>query len=234
MIRCLRTTCSARSAAGRRSGSPPCARRARRAPRPRAASASRRPKRARRRASRRRARRASGASVVLRAGTRRSGTRGSRSSPGTRRRSARRHRVAIVSPGRRDRPVRPPPRPGLPWRPWDHFFHAVRVFCDHLAAVRWQFLALALALHLARLVPARGRLAHDPRAAYPGERLRLPQRASAPTSRASASTRSSPARAGDVVKLYLDQAPDPGLDATRRSRRRWSPRRCSTSSSRAR
>ena len=46
-------------APGRRSGSPPCARLARRGPRPRAASASRRPRRARRRASRRRVRRAS-------------------------------------------------------------------------------------------------------------------------------------------------------------------------------
>ena len=71
-------------AAGRRSGSPPCARPARRAPRPRAASASRRPRRARRRASRPRARRAS-AIPASAAGTRRSGRRGSRSSPGTRR-----------------------------------------------------------------------------------------------------------------------------------------------------
>ena len=32
------------------------------------------------------------------------------------------------------------------------FFHAVRVFGDHLAAVRWEFLALALVLHFFRLV----------------------------------------------------------------------------------
>jgi len=31
------------------------------------------------------------------------------------------------------------------------FFHAVRVFGDQLAAVRWQYLAIALGLHLVRL-----------------------------------------------------------------------------------
>ncbi len=51
-----------------------------------------------------------------------------------------------------------------------HFFHAVRVFGDHLAAVHWEFLALALALHLARLVLRAIAWRAILTAAYPDER----------------------------------------------------------------
>ena len=52
------------------------------------------------------------------------------------------------------------------------FFHAVHVFWDHLAAVRWQFLALALALNFGRLIFRAIAWRVILMAAYPGERIR--------------------------------------------------------------
>jgi uncharacterized membrane protein YbhN (UPF0104 family) len=82
------------------------------------------------------------------------------------------------------------------------FFHAVRVFGDHLAAVRWEFMALALLLHFARLVfralAWRAILA----AAYPDERPKF--RSAFGAYAAGVGVNSIiPARAGDAVKLYL-------------------------------
>ncbi len=83
------------------------------------------------------------------------------------------------------------------------FFHAVRVFGDQLAAVRWEFLALALgdpprSGSLLRASAWRTILT----ASYPAERIRF--RASFGAYVAGVGVNSiAPARAGDVVKLYL-------------------------------
>jgi uncharacterized membrane protein YbhN (UPF0104 family) len=82
------------------------------------------------------------------------------------------------------------------------FLHAVRVFGDHLAAVEWQFLALALALHLARLLFRAFAWRTILRAAYPGERVRF--RSVFGAYMAGVGVNSVvPARGGDLVKLYL-------------------------------
>ena len=87
------------------------------------------------------------------------------------------------------------------------FFHAVRVFGDHLAAVRWEFLAIALGLHFVRLILRavawraiawRAIVA----AAYPGERIRFRSAFGAYVAGVGVNS-VAPARAGDVVKLYL-------------------------------
>ena len=82
------------------------------------------------------------------------------------------------------------------------FFHAVRVFGDHLAAVRWEFLAVALLLHLARLafraVAWRAILV----AAYPDERPKFRSVFGAYVAGVGVNS-IVPARAGDAVKLYL-------------------------------
>jgi uncharacterized membrane protein YbhN (UPF0104 family) len=82
------------------------------------------------------------------------------------------------------------------------FLHAVRVFGDHLAAVRWQFLALALLLHLIRLALRAVAWRVILRASYPGGRLRFRSVFGAYIAGVGVNS-IAPARAGDVVKLYL-------------------------------
>ncbi len=82
------------------------------------------------------------------------------------------------------------------------FFHAVRVFGDQLASVRWQFLALALALFFVRLCLRGVAWRVILRAAYPGERLRFRDVFGAYLAGVGVNS-VAPARAGDVVKLYL-------------------------------
>jgi uncharacterized membrane protein YbhN (UPF0104 family) len=82
------------------------------------------------------------------------------------------------------------------------FFHAVRVFGDHLAAVRWQFLALALLLHLIRLLLRAVAWRVILSASYPGEKLRFRSVFGAYSAGVGINS-IAPARAGDVVKLYL-------------------------------
>ena len=83
------------------------------------------------------------------------------------------------------------------------FFHAVRVFGDHLAAVQWQFLALALGLHFAEARLPRDRLADDPARLLSG-RGRSASAASFGAYIAGVGVNSvAPARGGDLVKLYL-------------------------------
>src|SRR5579871_3460588 len=82
------------------------------------------------------------------------------------------------------------------------FLHAVRVFGDHLAAVRWQFLALALLLHLTRLALRAVAWRVILRASYPGTRLRYRSVFGAYAAGVGINS-IAPARAGDVVKLYL-------------------------------
>jgi len=82
------------------------------------------------------------------------------------------------------------------------FLHALRVFGDHLAAVRWELLALALGLHLVRLLLRAIAWRTILRAAYPN--TRLPFRSVFGAYVAGVGVNSvAPARSGDVVKLYL-------------------------------
>jgi len=83
-----------------------------------------------------------------------------------------------------------------------HFFHAVRVFGDHLAAVRWEFLALALLLHLFRLVFRAYAWRAILAAAYPDERPKFRSAFGAYVAGVGVNS-IVPARAGDAVKLYL-------------------------------
>ena len=83
-----------------------------------------------------------------------------------------------------------------------HFFHAVRVFGDHLAAVRWEFLALALAFHLAKLVLRSFAWRAILSAAYPLQRPKLRSAFGAYVAGVGVNS-VAPARAGDLIKLYL-------------------------------
>ena len=83
------------------------------------------------------------------------------------------------------------------------FFHAVRVFGDQLAAVRWQFLAIALGIHLRPARAAgRGPGGRSSRRRIPGERIRFRSVFGAYVAGVGVNS-IVPARAGDVVKLYL-------------------------------
>ena len=92
------------------------------------------------------------------------------------------------------------------------FFHAVRVFGEQLAAVRWQFLALALGIHFVRLVLRALGVAGDPLARPIRASGSSTGASSAPTSPGSGSTRSRPARGGRRRQALPDPAPHPGLD----------------------
>jgi uncharacterized membrane protein YbhN (UPF0104 family) len=82
------------------------------------------------------------------------------------------------------------------------FFHAVHVFGDELADVRWQLLAIALGLHLVRLMLRAVAWMVIVRAAYPAERIRYRTVFGAYVAGVGVNS-IVPARAGDVVKLYL-------------------------------
>jgi uncharacterized membrane protein YbhN (UPF0104 family) len=83
-----------------------------------------------------------------------------------------------------------------------NFFHAVHVFANHLAAVRWEFLALALALSLAKLVLRSVAWRAILTAAYPDERPKLRSTFGAYVAGVGVNS-IAPARAGDLIKLYL-------------------------------
>ncbi len=90
-----------------------------------------------------------------------------------------------------------------------HFLHAVDVFFQHLAAVRWEFLGLALACHVAKLFLRAGAWCTIVRAAYPADRLRY--RTALGAYLAGVGVNSIvPARGGDVVKMYLVKHRLPG------------------------
>jgi uncharacterized membrane protein YbhN (UPF0104 family) len=82
------------------------------------------------------------------------------------------------------------------------FFHAVRVFGEQLAAVRWQFLALALGLYLVRLALRGWAWRTILAASYPTEKVRYRSAFGAYVAGVGINS-VAPARAGDVVKLYL-------------------------------
>ena len=83
-----------------------------------------------------------------------------------------------------------------------HFFHAVAVFFHHLAAVKWEFLGLAIACHVIKLFFRAGAWRAIVRAAYPGQRLKYRTALGAYVAGVGVNS-IVPARGGDVVKLYL-------------------------------
>jgi uncharacterized membrane protein YbhN (UPF0104 family) len=78
----------------------------------------------------------------------------------------------------------------------------VRVFGDQLTAVRWQYLAIALAIHLARLALRAYAWRAILRASYPGSQVRYRSVFGAYVAGVGINS-IVPARAGDAVKLYL-------------------------------
>jgi uncharacterized membrane protein YbhN (UPF0104 family) len=84
----------------------------------------------------------------------------------------------------------------------DDFFHAVRVFGDHLAAVHWQLLAIALGLHLTKLVLRAVAWRAILRASYPDARPRFRSVFGAYVAGVGVNS-VAPARGGDLIKLYL-------------------------------
>jgi glycosyltransferase 2 family protein len=82
------------------------------------------------------------------------------------------------------------------------FFHAVGVFGHHLASVRWQFLALALGIHLVRLLFRAYAWRTILAAAYPEDPPRYRSVFGAYVVGVGVNS-IVPARAGDAVKLYL-------------------------------
>ena len=98
------------------------------------------------------------------------------------------------------------------------FFHAVGVFFEHLADVRWSALGLALACHVIKLLFRARAWQNIVRAAYPETRLRYRTAFGAYIAGVGINS-VAPARGGDVVKLYLvkhraEEAKDPTLAST--------------------
>ena len=83
-----------------------------------------------------------------------------------------------------------------------HFLHAVAVFFHHLTAVKWEFLGLAIACHVIKLLFRAGAWRAIVRAAYPGQRLKYRTALGAYVAGVGVNS-IVPARGGDVVKLYL-------------------------------
>ncbi len=83
-----------------------------------------------------------------------------------------------------------------------HFFHAVGVFFHHLAAVHWQFLGLAIACHIVKLLFRSVAWCNIVRAAYPTDRLKYRTALGAYVAGVGVNS-IVPARGGDVVKMYL-------------------------------
>jgi uncharacterized membrane protein YbhN (UPF0104 family) len=82
------------------------------------------------------------------------------------------------------------------------FLHAVAVFFEHLADVKWSALGLALACHVIKLLFRARAWQNIVRAAYPGSRLKY--RSALGAYAAGVGVNSIvPARGGDVIKVYL-------------------------------
>ncbi len=82
------------------------------------------------------------------------------------------------------------------------FFHAVGVFFQHLAEVKWEALGLALACQVVKLGFRSYAWRSILRAAYPAQRLKLRTVFGAYVAGVGVNA-VVPARAGDVVKMYL-------------------------------
>ncbi len=93
------------------------------------------------------------------------------------------------------------------------FFHAVRVFFDHLASVGWGTLGIALALHFAKVAVRTVAWRNIIQAAYPQTRVPLPPVFGAYVAGVGINS-IAPARVGDLVKLYLVRHKIPGTTYT--------------------
>jgi len=82
------------------------------------------------------------------------------------------------------------------------FLHAVNVFFHHLSQVGWTALAVGVACHIVRLLLRARAWQNIVRAAYPGERVRYRSALGGYTAGVGVNS-IVPARAGDLVKLYL-------------------------------
>jgi uncharacterized membrane protein YbhN (UPF0104 family) len=82
------------------------------------------------------------------------------------------------------------------------FFHAVRVFFEQLASVGWTALAIALGLHVAKVLLRTVAWRNILRASYPEERVRWAPVAGAYVAGVGVNS-VVPGRGGDLVKLYL-------------------------------
>lgn len=82
------------------------------------------------------------------------------------------------------------------------FFHALRVFFDELASVGWTSLAIALGLHLTKVLLRTVAWRNILRASYPEERVPLAPVAGAYAAGVGVNS-IVPGRGGDLVKLYL-------------------------------
>jgi uncharacterized membrane protein YbhN (UPF0104 family) len=82
------------------------------------------------------------------------------------------------------------------------FLHAVAVFFEHLADVKWSALGLALVCHVIKLLFRARAWQNIVRAAYPGARLRYRHAVGAYVAGVGVNS-VLPARGGDVVKVYL-------------------------------
>jgi uncharacterized membrane protein YbhN (UPF0104 family) len=83
-----------------------------------------------------------------------------------------------------------------------HFFHAVAVFFQHLAAVKWEFLGYAILCHVIKLLFRAGAWRAIINAAYPDVGLKFRSAFGAYIAGVGVNS-VVPARGGDVVKLYL-------------------------------
>ena len=93
------------------------------------------------------------------------------------------------------------------------FFHAVRVFFDQLASVSWAALAIALALHFAKVVVRTVAWRNIIRAAYPETNVPLGPVFGAYVAGVGVNS-IVPGRGGDLVKLYLVRQKVPGTTYT--------------------
>jgi uncharacterized membrane protein YbhN (UPF0104 family) len=82
------------------------------------------------------------------------------------------------------------------------FLHAVGVFFEHLADVKWSALGLALACHVIKLLFRARAWQNIVRAAYPGSRLKYRSALGAYVAGVGVNS-IVPARGGDVIKIYL-------------------------------
>jgi uncharacterized membrane protein YbhN (UPF0104 family) len=89
------------------------------------------------------------------------------------------------------------------------FFNAVEVFWNHLAAVHWDYLAVALGFHVSRTVVRTFAWRNIIRAAFPGARVQRRTVIGAYLAGVGVNA-IAPARAGDGVKLYIARHGIPG------------------------
>src|ERR671930_1295773 len=95
----------------------------------------------------------------------------------------------------------------------DEFFHALRVFFEQLASVGWASLAIALGLHVAKVLLRTVAWRNILRASYPEERVRWAPVAGSYVAGVGVNS-IVPGRGGDLVKLYLVRHRVPGTTYT--------------------